>query len=58
MDMYIFFEWLGTHIQKFITEINKTQIYFGSQHFGLVNCLFLLVMLSMIVTVFWKGAKG
>ena len=58
MDFIEFMGTLGGWINQIYQTINQFGLHFGSTVIGIGNILITLVLLSMIVSVFWKGARG
>lgn len=56
-----FIEIMGTFggwINQIYQTINQYGLHFGNTVIGIGNIFITLLLLSMVITVFWKGARG
>lgn len=56
--MYHFFEILGDFYSDILFLLNRSQFEFAGVDVSIGHILLSFISVSMIVSIFWKGAKG
>lgn len=56
--MYLFFQWLANSLGSIVSVLNRYVFDFGGINASLFDILVGMVVISLVVAVFWKGARS
>lgn len=56
--MYAFFQWLANSFGSIVSLLNRYSFDFGGFQATLFDILVGMIVLSLVVAVFWKGARS
>lgn len=56
--MYAFFQWLVSAFGSIVSLLNRYSFDFGGIQATLFDILVGIIVLSLVVAVFWKGARS
>ena len=55
--MYAYFQWLAKSFGSIVSLLNRYSFAFGLFYVTLFDILVGMIVLSLVVAVFWKGAR-
>lgn len=56
--MYAFFEWLANAFGSIVSLLNRYIFDFGGIQATLFDILVGMIVISLVIAVFWKGARS
>lgn len=56
--MYAFFQWLADSFGSIVSLLNRYSFDFGGFYVTLFDILVGMIVLSLVIAVFWKGARS
>lgn len=56
--MFVFFQWLANSFGSIVSLLNRYSFDFGGIQASLFDIFVGMIVLSLVVAVFWKGARS